>query len=226
MLWGLQAVEQQSAYGLAVEVLRRHVHLGLLLPGERLPPERALADQLSVSRVTLREALRVMETEGYFVVRRGASGGAFVNDLEVLRDISARHLSRDPAMVMRMLEFREAVEPMAAYHAAARRTPTDLAALESAFGAIKAADNSATLRRAESMLYLALGTASHNPLLSRSIEDAQLAVFVLPCVEPDLDAVRGLLEAIKDRNGDQAQNASRALIATDRVRLRDIVGFV
>ncbi|UZE26121.1 FCD domain-containing protein [Pseudomonas sp. B21-056] len=226
MLWGLQAVEQQSAYGLTVEVLRRHVHLGLLLPGERLPPERTLADQLSVSRVTLREALRVMETEGYFVVRRGASGGAFVNDLEVLREISSRRLSRDPAMVMRMLEFREAVEPTAARHAAARRTPTDLAALESAFSAIKAADNSAMLRRAESMFYLALGAASHNPLLSKSIEDAQLAVFVLPAIEPDLDAVRKLLEAIKARNGDQAQDASRALIATDRVRLGDIVGFV
>ncbi|WP_123364238.1 FadR/GntR family transcriptional regulator [Pseudomonas brassicacearum] len=232
MLWGLQPVEQQSAYGLTVEALRRHVHLGLLLQGEQLPPERALAVQLGVSRVTLREALRVMETEGYFVVRRGAKGGVFMNEINALRDLSHRRISRDPAMVMRVLEFREANEPPAARHAAARRTPTDISALESAFNAIQCADDGATLRRAESMFYLALGAASHNPLLSKSIEDALVSLFVLPETIPDrslrtaaLEPARQLIDSIKTRRGDDAEQAARQLIAADRIRLRDIVGF-
>ncbi|WP_413795134.1 MULTISPECIES: FadR/GntR family transcriptional regulator [unclassified Pseudomonas] len=232
MLWGLQPVEQQSAYGLTVEALRRHVHLGLLLPGEQLPPERALAIQLGVSRVTLREALRVMETEDYFVVRRGARGGVFLNEIDVLRELSSRRISRDPSMVMRVLEFREANEPPAARHAAARRTPTDIAALESAFNSIKSADNAATLRRAESVFYLALGAASHNPLLYKSIEDALVALFVLPDLtqsdnEPpsNIEAAQRLLESIRNRQGVKAEHAARELISTDRIRLRDIVGF-
>ena len=227
MLWGLQPVEQQSAYGLTVDALRRHVHLGLLLDGEQLPPERTLAVQLGVSRVTLREALRVMETEGYFVVRRGAKGGVFMNDLAALRDLCQRRISRDPAMVMRVLEFREANEPPAARHAATRRTPTDIAALEAALGALEQATTCATRRRAESMFYLALGAASHNPLLSKSIEDALVSLFVLPAVQPDQvdDAARNLVHAIKGRQADHAEQAARRLIASDRIRLSDMVGF-
>lgn len=228
MLWGLQPVDQQSAYGLTVEVLRRHIHLGLLLPGERLPAERALADQLSVSRVTLREALRVMETEGYFVVRRGAAGGAFVNDLQTLRTIAAHRISRDPAAVMRVMEFREAVEPTAARHAAIRRTPTDLAALEQACEQIEAACDIANLRRAECQLYRALGTASHNELLAKSMEDAQIALFIFPpeqSLAAGQQAAAMLLASIRQRDTDRAEQAARQLIALDRARLKGVVGF-
>ena len=148
MLWGLRPVQLQAAHGLAVDVLRRQVHLGLLAPGERLPAERTLADQLGVSRVTLREALRVLEAEGYLSVRRGVQGGAFICDLKTLQRLATRHLGRDPAAAMRVFEFRDAIEPLAARLAAARRTPTHLQALTASLDAARSADSPATLRRA------------------------------------------------------------------------------
>lgn len=51
---------------------------GKLRPGDRLPSERALAEQFAVSRNTVREALRILEFNGMLVLKRGSTGGAFV----------------------------------------------------------------------------------------------------------------------------------------------------
>src|SRR5262249_8378084 len=51
---------------------------GRLRPGDRLPPERVLAEQLGVSRTSLREAIRVLEALGIVTVRRGADQGVTV----------------------------------------------------------------------------------------------------------------------------------------------------
>ena len=53
-----------------------------MLPGDKLPAERELAKQLKVSRHTLREALRSLEVTGLVEFRRGATGGAFIREVE------------------------------------------------------------------------------------------------------------------------------------------------
>jgi GntR family transcriptional repressor for pyruvate dehydrogenase complex len=58
--------------------LRRHVVLGQLKPGDRLPSERDLAVKLGVSRNTIREALRGLEMVGVLELQTGARGGAFL----------------------------------------------------------------------------------------------------------------------------------------------------
>ncbi|HEX7298321.1 MAG TPA: FadR/GntR family transcriptional regulator [Solirubrobacteraceae bacterium] len=61
-----------------VDQIRAAIVTGRLERGERLPPERALAEQFGVSRVTVRDALRGLEAMGLIEVRVGARGGAFV----------------------------------------------------------------------------------------------------------------------------------------------------
>src|ERR1044072_664033 len=58
--------------------IRQASGTGRLAQGERLPPERELAEQFGVSRVTVRDALRALEAMGLIEVRVGARGGAFV----------------------------------------------------------------------------------------------------------------------------------------------------
>ncbi|GAA4376332.1 FadR/GntR family transcriptional regulator [Agromyces bauzanensis] len=67
-----------NAFEETVQRLLQSIRLGLIGPGDRLPPERELAGMLEVSRDTLREALASLAEAGWVVSRRGRSGGTFV----------------------------------------------------------------------------------------------------------------------------------------------------
>src|SRR4030088_2977182 len=63
-----------------VERLLQTIRLGVLQPGESLPPERELAARLGVSRDTVREAIKSLSDAGYLVSRRGPYRGTFLAD--------------------------------------------------------------------------------------------------------------------------------------------------
>jgi DNA-binding FadR family transcriptional regulator len=63
------------------EQMKRSILVGYFKSGDKLPSERELAEQFKVSRVAVREALRVLENTGFLITRQGVTGGAFVTDL-------------------------------------------------------------------------------------------------------------------------------------------------
>lgn len=65
-----------------VEEIKTAILNGELKPGDRLPPEKILAERFGVSKSSLREALRVLEAHGHLEIRRGVQGGAFVRKME------------------------------------------------------------------------------------------------------------------------------------------------
>jgi GntR family transcriptional repressor for pyruvate dehydrogenase complex len=226
MLWGLKPVEQQAAYGLAVDRLKRFIHLGLLLPSERMPAERKLAEQISISRVTLREALRVLEGEGYVTVRRGATGGAFVADEEQLRSMAEKHIARDPASAMRVFEYREIIEPLSARLAAIRRTPADLKRLDTAIEEVRIAQSPGELRRGEAAFHLSVGQASNNRFLASGLEEALASLFLpLPSGDFQREQAESLMlrervtEAIRERREADAEQRMKVVAEIDRRRL-------
>src|ERR1700744_3900523 len=98
-------IRTRRAFEEICERIREQLALGVLKPGDKLPPERELAQQLGVSRNVLREALRSLEMAGILNLRKGVKGGAFIREgdtgrmNEVMRDmlslgtISVRELS-------------------------------------------------------------------------------------------------------------------------------------
>src|SRR5881409_2874777 len=71
-------VPVRNAFEVTVERLAQSIRLGVLLDGDRLPPERELAETLGVSRVTLREAIRALRDANLVESGRGRGGGTFV----------------------------------------------------------------------------------------------------------------------------------------------------
>ena len=163
-----EPVRLLAAHEVVADRLRRSIALGEVVPGERLPAERTLASNLGVSRLTVREALRVLQEEGALVTRRGPAGGAFVTE---------RSRGLEPARVIEVFEYRLAVETTAAELAARRRSAEDLARLAECRRALRESADAGAFRRADSAFHLAVADASGNGMLRTSIEDARAATF-------------------------------------------------
>jgi DNA-binding FadR family transcriptional regulator len=103
--------------------IRRQIVLGQVREGDALPPEGVLMDDFAISRPTLREAFRILESEGLITVRRGARGGARV--LEPSVDVAARYaglvLQHRGTSLADVVEARVIVEAPAARMLAERR---------------------------------------------------------------------------------------------------------
>ena len=67
----LKTVQTQKIYKNIVEQIVDLIHDGSLNKGDKLPPERSLADMMNVSRTSVREALKVMEIMGIIEIRPG-----------------------------------------------------------------------------------------------------------------------------------------------------------
>jgi GntR family transcriptional regulator, transcriptional repressor for pyruvate dehydrogenase complex len=143
---------------------------GGLKPGDKLPPDRELAEQLGVGRNALREALRSLETAGLVERRKGAHGGAFIKQAdpsrmdEVMRDL----LSLGSITVAHLAEARVNVLDPVVRLACERATPTDLQALRANIERTRAASAPGRyLQRVECSreFYRLLGRATHNPVL-------------------------------------------------------------
>lgn len=110
-----------------------------LLPGNKLPSERELAEQFEVSRVSVREALKIMENIGYLESKVGVGGGTFVKEitLDTIIDPFTEFLESEENMVIEMLDFRLIIETEFARIAANLRSEEDLAAIDLAVRAMR-----------------------------------------------------------------------------------------
>ena len=80
--------EGAPAHAQIEERLAEAIVAGELRPGDRLPPERELAERIGVSRMTLRQALDSLERRGMVVRARGRRGGTFVAEPKIERDMT------------------------------------------------------------------------------------------------------------------------------------------
>jgi len=175
---GIEPIDFAAAYEVVTERIRRAIHIGSYLPGDKLPPERALAQQLGVSRTTVREAIRVLEGEGYLTSRRGASGGSIVLDQAQNEERIRPLLVEKLPQLEEALDFRIAVEGAAARLAAHRRTNEDLRVLRKAYDLMDADRETHRFRAADNAFHLAIADAARNRLMRQAIEDARVAMWV------------------------------------------------
>ena len=117
-----------------VERLRRQIVRGELAEGETLPSEQELQARFGVSRPTLREAFRILESESLITVRRGAHGGALVRlpNTDVAARYAALILEYRGTSLDDLYQARIVIEPAAVGLLATKRTESDVARLRQA----------------------------------------------------------------------------------------------
>lgn len=216
------------AHAVVVEHLRREILLGEYSPGEKLPSEREHAERLGVSRVTLREALRVLEREGLVEVRRGPRGGTEIR--QASPTAQRRRLRRRLNAALAIQEFRLAIEPLAAARAAERRTEAVLRQLRRSMEELKETRSVGPFRRADTTFHLALARAADCPPLLRAVEDARIAMFEpIDALDPKIlvpTAIRAhgaIYSAVKARDSEAAHRAMKTHVEETTRELEALV---
>src|ERR1700760_4345034 len=156
-----------------VDQIRLLMRQGQLKPGDRLPPERDLCERFGVSRVTVREALRMLESSGLGEVPGGARGGAFVpvpsSDRvgEGLADLLTLSVISAPDVT----EVRKILEACIVPLVCERATEEDLAELESICQRSEEALKSGDYTMDMSLeFHVRVAQATHNPAIVMLVE--------------------------------------------------------
>jgi DNA-binding FadR family transcriptional regulator len=197
-------VPVRNAFEVTIERLVQSIRLGVLVEGDRLPPERELAETFGVSRVTLREAIRALADAGYVESRRGRYGGTFVTETLPATE-SGRPRAELAAELEDVLTLRQVLETGAAEAAAARTlTRTDRRHLTAALDEACTADLT-DYRRRDSRLHLALAEVTASALLTAAVADIRSRVNEL------LDAIPLLPVNLDHSNAQHREIVSRIL---------------
>ena len=124
----------RKTHAVVADRIRRRIVSGELAEGQRLPPEEELTAQFGVARTTLREALRVLESQGLIEIRRGRGGGPTVThpDLGPVSTALATSLQLQGTTLGDLDAARRLIETEVAGRLAAEHTDRDLAALQAA----------------------------------------------------------------------------------------------
>jgi len=143
--------KKPKAAELAAAELRRQIVTGRLKPGDKLHPENILQTEFNISRPTLREALRLLESESLITISRGKHGGARVISLDL--GAAARQvgvfLQIGGTTLHDVWLARTVIEPSAAALLAAIRNPVALAELEANIEEARVAAKNDLLRYAD-----------------------------------------------------------------------------
>ncbi|AHI67914.1 FadR/GntR family transcriptional regulator [Burkholderia thailandensis] len=144
------------------------ISAGKLLPGQKLPTERELAAQLSVSRPSLREALVRLEADGF--IGSIGRGGFVVADITapVVSNPLADLLLQNPEASHDVLELRHGLETISTAYAAERATPGDLVKIKAAYDALAGHSlkhEPGRLAEVDANFHLAIADATHNVAL-------------------------------------------------------------
>lgn len=155
----------------AAEAVAKHIEglvlEGSLRPGEKLPAERELAEQLAVSRPTLRDGLHLLQRQG-LLIREPGSGVTVAAIGTSLTDPLVKLLGSRPETTDDYLEFRQVIEGTAAELAARRATEVDLEVITRCMRRIEShhgKEDSVDEATADADLHIAIYEAAHNVVL-------------------------------------------------------------
>jgi DNA-binding FadR family transcriptional regulator len=227
----MRAANARNLHGHVIHQLGVRIVSGQLQPGEVLPREDTLAEQMAVSRTALREAMRVLSAKGLIEARPKV--GTRVREERYWQQLDAdvlawRCASMPPAdFVQKLVQMREIFEPAAAAFAARRRDAQQLKALETAYRAMEASRNSDEWAEADLQFHEAVLVATNNELVISlfSVVETALESFFVESARKRRDFKYSLpyhqqvYEAIRRRQPEVARGAMQKMIIDSRANM-------
>jgi GntR family transcriptional regulator, transcriptional repressor for pyruvate dehydrogenase complex len=223
---GFSRLTQRTVTADVVDQIKRLITLGTLVPGQRLPSERVLADLLGVSRPTTREAVRALEAMGIVSTRHGS--GTFVTDL------SAETLARPLIFVLdinrnalhELFAVRVLLEAGAAEAAAASADIHTCDRLAACIAEMRGAADAESFLGPDLAFHQIVHQASENALISalmnglRALTRASLLASAAgePARREAADEHEAILAALRQRDGAAAAQAMRQHVGNARRR--------
>ena len=148
----------------AVDRLREQILSGHIAADEPMPPEEQLCQQLGVSRTVIREAMRVLQSQGLVEVSQGKRSRVKPADPQDVAQTLGTFLQRGKHSLLMLVEVRRPLESEAAALAAAQAEPEEVAALDGAVERMAVARSLAAVVEADMAFHSLLATATHNPV--------------------------------------------------------------
>lgn len=193
---------------------------GELVPGQRLPGERQLAEQLHVSRVSVRAALQKLKTQGFLTAVQGG-GTRVVSSTGVMDGALTAMVRGKHDNLCDLVEIRMALEGWAARRAAEHATPEQVANIGRILAAMSQTGGDGNRAADDMDFHLSVAQASGSPVylhLLSTIRDILGNMVELNHTEPYMenhealmiDHHRAIYDAIARRNADDAANAVTA----------------
>ncbi len=217
-----------------VRQIKALIFSGELSPGDQLPSENELADHFGLSRTTVRDALRVLETQGLIEIKVGAGGGAFVAQpgtgpvLESLTNM----LRLQQVTIPELVEARQVVETNIAVLAAQRATDEDIRAMEEAVAAARAgrAAGDPYFMPHSVSFHMALAKAAKNQVLLLTVNSIRSLFYevlerLLPADDMAQRAIEDhqkILDAVKERDAEQARQLMQEHILYFKERVKQL----
>jgi GntR family transcriptional repressor for pyruvate dehydrogenase complex len=228
----LNSVRLPKAAGVLAAQIKQDIISGNYPVGSMLPHENEMAAQLSVSRPTVREALRLLESEGLVSIRPGARGGPRVerpNVVTVTRSLTTL-FQYERVTLAELLEARRAFEPACAEVAARQAEEADIAVLRQSVQKMEAGlDDEAIFWNENANFHLALVNAGRNIVLRTLMEALRDLVYQFTSelhIESDeradtLAAHTAIMQAIAAHDPERAYQAALAHLDHSEARLRE-----
>ncbi len=221
-----QTAKQTKVFQDVVAQIQDAILDGRLKTGDTLPSERQLKEMFSISRGTLREALRVLEQKGLIEIKLGVGGGS------VVKDVNADQISDGLGLLIRsqkvslnhLAEFREDVEGIVAARAASRHSKKDISGLKALLSKARKCIAGGTSQRnafieIDKQIHLSLAQIAQNPIylsVLHSVHDNIHRYYdrFLSMEERELQEnyqdLCDLVEAVEKGQTDQARRLARS----------------
>jgi len=206
-------IKKESTLEVIVQQIKNQIKKGILKPGEKLPSERKLADLLGVSRASVREAIQALAFSGYLEVIQGK--GTYILEIASKYDEITNFFSKFSNYSLDyLMEARIMLEGEFARLAALNASQEEIDIIEKIFNEIAKSKDLNSFFVKDLEFHLTIAKATHNPIMNGLMkiigemlykETEKIIEMSRDTRENTIETTRNLVQAIKQRNAEQAK---------------------